>query len=130
MLAVAGERAAIVIDPSLDQVDRNAALAHELIHLERGGGAEHGGMPDDWEAVVARDEAAVDAEVARRLCPLEELIPWAARRVAAGETVEAWQVAEEWGIPERIARLAIRAAGAGVVLERLEAAIAALDDEP
>ena len=31
-----GERAAIIIDPKLSQAERAAALAHELVHDERG----------------------------------------------------------------------------------------------
>lgn len=72
-----GERAAIIIDPRLNRQRRHTALAHELVHDERGGGCARNGMPDPWDAIAARDERAVDLEVARRLVPpadLEEFI--------------------------------------------------------
>lgn len=47
------------------QVERRCVLMHELVHDERG-------MPHP--ALSARDEAAVDREVARRLIPLGGLL--------------------------------------------------------
>lgn len=94
----------IVLDDRLGQVERNAVLAHELVHHERGGGAFRPGQPDLWAAVVARDEAAVDAEVARRLVPPDELAAYVARRVDLGECVMAWEIADEFTVPERVAR--------------------------
>ncbi len=64
-----GQRAIVVLSPRLSSVERRVALAHELVHLERGGGIDLPGMPPGWAAVVAREEAAVDDEVARRLVP-------------------------------------------------------------
>ena len=64
------------------------------------------GQPATWDAVVARDEAAVDDEVARRLVPPDELAPWVAARVEMGDAVMAWEIAEEWTVPERVARRA------------------------
>jgi hypothetical protein len=56
-----GDHAAIVIDPDLSARDQRAALAHELVHDERGGIADHAGAPGTWTAVVRREERTVDA---------------------------------------------------------------------
>jgi hypothetical protein len=53
-------------------------LAQELVHKERSGGCVVGPAPD-WRAVVARDEASVDDEVARRLVPRVQLLAFCAR---------------------------------------------------
>jgi len=106
LLGMDAEVAVVVLDDRLGQVERNAVLAHELVHYERGGGAHYVGQPDTWDAVVARDEAAVDNEVARRLVPPDELAAWVAARVEMGECVMAWEIAEEWTVPERVARRA------------------------
>lgn len=63
----------IVLSPSLDSATRRAVLAHELIHLERGRGIDEPEMPPTWSAEVAREESAVDDEVARRLVPAGRL---------------------------------------------------------
>ncbi len=105
-----GGRAALIIDPRLSRRDRNAALAHELVHDERGGGADHAGMPPSWAPVVARDEAAVDQEVARRLVPLDELVKFCEVAVLLDLGVTAFDVAEHFDVPEPVAARALRSA--------------------
>ena len=68
-----GEKTVIFVSDRLDYAGRRAVLVHELVHDERGGGAGWVGQPVTWDAVVVRDERAVDREVARRLIPVEEL---------------------------------------------------------
>jgi hypothetical protein len=85
-----------------------AALAHELIHDERGGGAEHREMPPGWAAVAARDEAAVNREVARRLVPRNELVAYLERCEAREWGVTAAQVAEEFDVSDEVAAEALR----------------------
>jgi hypothetical protein len=102
-----GDRAAIVVDPALAAEERTAALAHELVHDERGGGADRPGMPACWGAVVARDEAAVDAEVARRLVPGDELAAVAAERAAAGDGLSPSDVAVWFEVPLAVAARAL-----------------------
>lgn len=104
-----GARAAIVIDPALLRRERNAALAHELVHDERGGGADMEGMPTSWSAVVVRDEAAVDREVARRLVPPGELAKFCEALDLLGVGVTAHEVAEHFDVPEIVATEALRA---------------------
>lgn len=59
------------------------ALAHELVHDERGGGCPcPADAPPGWGVVARREEARVEATVAARLVPLDEL----ARYVEAGST--------------------------------------------
>lgn len=104
-------RAIIVIDPGLTRQDRNAALAHELIHDERGGGVDKEGMPASWAAVVAREEGIVDAEVARRLVDLEELAEFVAGRLAMGEAVGAREAADWFDVPVAVAERALSQLG-------------------
>jgi hypothetical protein len=103
-----GGRAAIIIDPRLRQVERNAVLAHELVHDERGGGAADPCMPASWGPVVARDEAAVDQEVARRLVPPEELAKFCEVLALLDVGVTAREVAEHFDVPESVAGDALR----------------------
>jgi hypothetical protein len=103
-----GARAAIVIDPSLRRRERNAALAHELVHDERRGGASMVGMPPTWQAVVSRDEAAVDREVARRLVPPAELAKFLEAMDLLGIGVTAHEVAEHFDVTEAVATEALR----------------------
>lgn len=101
-------RAAIVIDSRLGRRQRRAALAHELIHDERGGGADQPDMPDSWHAVVARDEQTVDREVAARLVPTGELRLLVDDLAELGHPVEVWEIAEAFDVPDDVARLALR----------------------
>lgn len=57
----------IVLDARLPQTDRRCALAHELVHAERGDG------PCVTPVLELRQEHAVDVEAARRLIGLPEL---------------------------------------------------------
>lgn len=102
-----GQRALIVIDPALDRQHRNEALAHELVHDERGGGVATDGMPDNWCDMATRDENQVQHEVARRLLPLGELEAWVRARVLEGEEVTAWGVAEEFDVTDELAMVAL-----------------------
>ncbi len=101
-------RAALIIDPRLSRVDRRAVLAHELVHDERGGGADHSDMPPSWAPVVARDEAAVDQEVARRLVPADLLLRFCEVMALLDIGVMAHHVAEHFDVPESVAGVALR----------------------
>lgn len=101
--------AAVLIDRALDRVERRSALTHELIHDERGGGCSAEGMPPAWAAVVARDEAQVDDEVARRLVPLDHLEELVA--AVCGDLdvpVYSWDVADQFDVPVPVAERAMR----------------------
>lgn len=108
VLARRGDRVAIVIDRSLSRVERKAALAHELVHDERGGGAARVGMPSAWGPVVARDEAAVEQEVARRLVPPARLAVMLQARADAGVDLSVDDIADEFDVPEPVALRALQ----------------------
>lgn len=58
---------AVTLDSRLLQVERRSAIAHELVHIERGP------VPrDPW--LAACEELAVEQETARRLIPLDRLV--------------------------------------------------------
>lgn len=101
--ATKGERRAIVIDRALLRSERNAVLAHELIHDERGHLP-----PGASDLEVLREERRVDAEVARRLVPLDELRELVRQRVELGEQVTAADIAEHFDVPEWVARISSR----------------------
>lgn len=94
----------ILIDKGAGQVERNALLAHELVHHERQGGAARQGMPESWRDVVTRDESIVDDEVARRLVPQAELVEFIAARCTMEGGGTAFDVAEEFNVPEPVAQ--------------------------
>lgn len=91
-------RPVILLDEGLCQRERNAVLAHELIHLER-----------QWPcgASWAEEERVCD-EVARRLVPLDQLHCWVVTRELDEAQVHAWHVAEEWWVPEDVALRALK----------------------
>lgn len=107
-----GGRAAVIIDPRLPQRERRAALAHELVHDERGGGCDADCMPPAWDAVVAREEGRVAAEVARRLVPDDELRAFL-RRLTESELggATARDIADHFDVPEEVASTAARLLG-------------------
>ncbi|HJR24458.1 MAG TPA: hypothetical protein VJ804_03230, partial [Acidimicrobiales bacterium] len=78
-------------------------LAHELVHVERGVG-----YPAATPATMEREEAIVRREVAVRLVPLAALGDLVARRSDV-EPVTAALVAEEFDVPEDVAREALLA---------------------
>jgi len=102
-----GRRVAIVIDPRLSRRERAAALAHELVHDERGGGCDALGMPETWAPVVAKDEQAVENTVARRFVPLDELDAYWRRREESDLPTTVADVAEEFDVAERVAEQAM-----------------------
>lgn len=102
-----GARAAIVIDPALSLEERNAALAHELVHDERGLTTADG-MPTSWGAVVAREEQTVDRITAGRLVPIDELRQVVDVMLDLHGSIEARHVAEHFEVPEPVARLAMQ----------------------
>lgn len=103
-----GGRAAVIIGDHLPRRERAAALAHELVHDERGGGCTANGMPPDWAPVVAREEARVERLVAERLVPTEELEDYIAVRLILGEPVEPHDVAEHFDVAESVVLTALR----------------------
>lgn len=111
-------RAVVAVDEELGQAERRAVLAHELVHDERG--ALPAGAPA-W--LEAKEEAAVDAVVAERLVPSDELRAWAREAFELADAVEAWQVAERFGVPEAVARRAVVRALAAHLEERIDAVI-------
>ncbi|HET9692321.1 MAG TPA: hypothetical protein VFP61_14310 [Acidimicrobiales bacterium] len=94
-----GGRRRVILDWRLGRRARSAALTHELVHDERG-------LLYDLSTpgpLVAKEEAAVRAETARRLVPPERLDALA----ESGTPVELWEVADRFDVPEDIARQAI-----------------------
>ena len=98
---------AVLIDKRLGRVERRCALAHELVHDERGGGVPTAGMPPQWGVVKMKDEHAVDEEVARRLVPLDELAAVVAAVTDLGDGVEPWHIAEHFDVTEAVALRAL-----------------------
>lgn len=97
-----GDWAAIIISPALDQVERRCALAHELVHDERGVTT-----PGATDATMQLEEERVRRESARRLVPLEELLELVTAR-ADVEAVTAVLVASEFEVTVPVAAEALR----------------------
>jgi hypothetical protein len=101
-----GELAAIVIDPDLDPVHRRAALAHELVHDERGM-VRLDGAPAELGVIVGREERRVDTIVAERLVHADDLAELVRTRVEV-EPITASVVADEFSVPVAVALEALR----------------------
>lgn len=84
-------------------------MAHELVHDERGGGADLPGMPAQWQAIVARDEATCDRVAAVRLVPLELLSRFCDELAEFGQGVAPDDVCEEFDVPRWVAVAALEA---------------------
>jgi hypothetical protein len=82
-------------------------LAHELVHDERWGGCDLPGMPSCWQAVVAREERWVNAIVADRLVPADDLAEFCARVADLGIGVTARDVALEFDVTDEVATRAL-----------------------
>ncbi len=85
----------IALDHRLGRRQRNATLAHELIHDERGIG-----QPTATPAMMEREEAIVRRITAERLIPADELAELAQRGEV--EPVHLWEVADHFDVPEEV----------------------------
>lgn len=75
-------RRTILLDIRLSRIEERCTLTHELVHAERG--------PFPCWA-TAREEAAVNAEAARRLIPLDalgEALAWSLHPTVAAEELD------------------------------------------
>lgn len=97
----------IMLNSQLGQAGRSCAVAHELIHHERGGGADMPGMPATWKAIVARDEQFCDDEAVRRLVPMNELVHLVVELEAGCEHPHPHHVAERFHVTETYGRRAL-----------------------
>lgn len=93
----------IVLDPRLGRCDRRAVLAHELVHDER----NILYIPTTPPALVEKEEALVNREVAHRLVPMTLLVRFVERVVDLGEPVHAAAVMEEFDVPLDVAQRAL-----------------------
>lgn len=89
----------ILLDRQLGPVDRLAVLAHELVHLERGGTANC--------LDVSKEERRVDRIVAARLVPEDELEALIDVLIEMEGGVTAEMVANEFDVPPAVARRAM-----------------------
>jgi hypothetical protein len=96
-------RRRITIDTDLDQCERRAVLAHELIHDER----EIFFTDDTPLMLIVKEESNVEAETTRRLVPIDELEVLVTARVLDGGTVEWRDVAEWFDVPREISEQAM-----------------------
>lgn len=107
VLATDGENVVILIDRHLHPAEREAALAHELVHLERGGSGWTPGLPEALGVVVRREERRVDDLSADRILPLPRLTTFCHQR-AEVESITAALVADELEVAESVAERQLR----------------------
>lgn len=100
-------RTVVLLDRSLDRTARHAVLTHELIHDERGGGADYHGMPALWRPRVAIDELQVHRETALRIVPLAELAAFCDQQADLGHGVGPDEVMAEFECTRRVAEDAL-----------------------
>ncbi len=107
LCVVCGVTKVVLIDRSLPAPERRAALAHELVHLERG--AVPRAAPG-W--VVAKEERWVDRIATQRLVPAAELRRFVEARSSVGP-VSASDVAEQFEVSLPVAIRACESLGRG-----------------
>ena len=108
VLAKKGPAVVIVLDRRLTQAERKAALAHELLHLERGSTSNCRNIRGALSVEVVREENRIHRKVALRLVPLEELGRMVDRVADLGHGVTSADVAEEFEVPQVVASQALR----------------------
>lgn len=103
-----GTDAVIAVDRNLPRAEREAVIAHEQAHHERGGSGHRADAPPGWGAVVTREEARVERLVAERLAP-DPVVHRVVRRLGdLGEAVTAEGVADELGVARSVAHHALQ----------------------
>lgn len=107
VLARRGRATVIMLDRRLTQSEREAALAHELLHLERGSTSHCRNIRGALSVEVVREENRIQREVALRLVPLDELGPMVDRLADLGHGVTALEVADEFDVPPVVASQAL-----------------------
>lgn len=103
--ATRGGQRAILVSRHLDPAERLAALAHELVHDDRGGGCH--ALEGSDPVATAREELRVDRIVADQLVPQDRLADFVRRACTVG-SVRAFDVAEEFEVPVDVADRALR----------------------
>lgn len=97
-----GDQAVILLSPSLDQIERRCALAHELVHDELGVVT-----PPATEGTMQRIEQMARRRAAEWLLPADDLTAWVRAR-AEIEPVTAELVAREFDVTPVVAAEALR----------------------
>jgi Zn-dependent peptidase ImmA (M78 family) len=97
-------RPVILVNNCLGRRMREAALAHELIHHERGGTCSGNPLnPPGWRAVELREEREVDRIVAERMLDAGEVLAFCSMRDEMGEHTTPADVAEAFDVAEWVA---------------------------
>lgn len=103
-----GRAHVILLPDDATQVERNHLLAHELVHVERGGGCPGAGLTHEpWGPVVAREEQRVEEIVAQRLVPVDRLLRLAWEACESEGRLDPWVVAERFAVPQHVAERAL-----------------------
>ena len=104
---------AIVLNSRLGRRERRCTLAHELGHVELGIGACAYTLPSNFRTNRIQQEAQVEAWVATRLVPRDELAPLIDSLVDAGIPPERWYIAEEFDVTDDVAQRAMEMLAGG-----------------
>lgn len=96
----------ILIDPTLIGPARRDALAHELIHHDRGGGA-HGAGWERFRPDRIREERRVNRIVAERLIPTMHLQHFCDQQADLGHGVGPAEVMAEFEVSRAVAEQAL-----------------------
>lgn len=107
-----GEDVAILVDKGLSPAERLAAVAHELIHHERGGGCHHPDAPPLLHVATKREERRVELAVVEGMVDWPRLRRFVDQRAEIG-MVFPLDVAEEFDLALDVADLALRRLASG-----------------
>lgn len=98
---------AIALDANLGQNERCWTLAHELIHISRGGSCKRTPGATFWEAMTVKEEAHVNAVACDLVVPPRLLAVEVERALTLDEDPDLAEVADRFWVPKAVARYAL-----------------------
>lgn len=98
---------AIALDGNLTQNERSWTLAHELIHISRGGGCKRLPGTSFWETMTDQEEAQVNAVACDLIVPPRLLATEVERALTLDEDPSVDDLADRFWVPQAVVKLAL-----------------------
>lgn len=98
---------AIALDANLGQPERCWTLAHELVHIERGGGCQARPGNPIWGIQITKEEAAVNAIACDRLIPPRLIAADVRQALTLDKDPPIEDLADRYWVPPTVIQLAL-----------------------